>query len=59
MCRKVTCTHCKKATWAGCGLHIEAALASTKESDRCAGYKTKECPSKPEGYQEPGSCTLQ
>lgn len=27
MCRKVTCKLCGKPTWAGCGKHIEQALA--------------------------------
>lgn len=27
MCRKVQCQTCKKPTWAGCGLHVETALA--------------------------------
>lgn len=27
MCHKVTCTKCGKPTWAGCGRHIETALA--------------------------------
>lgn len=35
MCHKVTCSECKKATWAGCGLHIEQALAAVKPEDRC------------------------
>jgi hypothetical protein len=27
MCRRVECGKCKKPTWAGCGQHIESALA--------------------------------
>jgi hypothetical protein len=27
MCRRVTCSKCHKPTWAGCGQHIEQALA--------------------------------
>jgi len=30
MCRKVECGTCKKPTWAGCGQHIETALAGKK-----------------------------
>lgn len=26
MCRKTTCDKCNKATWAGCGKHVESAL---------------------------------
>ena len=36
MCSKVTCDICKKATWAGCGEHIEEALEGVAEADRCA-----------------------
>ena len=36
MCSKVTCDICKKATWSGCGEHIEDALQGVAEADRCA-----------------------
>lgn len=36
MCSQVTCHICKKATWSGCGEHIEQALAGVAEADRCA-----------------------
>ncbi|CAL6339118.1 predicted protein [Bathycoccus prasinos] len=35
MCRRVQCSKCDKPTWAGCGMHIETALAGVKEEDRC------------------------
>ncbi|ORY44828.1 hypothetical protein BCR33DRAFT_716779 [Rhizoclosmatium globosum] len=35
MCSPVPCRQCGKTTWAGCGLHIEAALYGVKEEDRC------------------------
>lgn len=35
MCSPVTCNVCKKATWSGCGQHIEEALAGISEADRC------------------------
>lgn len=35
MCSKVTCNKCGKATWSGCGQHIEQALAGVKPADRC------------------------
>lgn len=40
MCRKVTCRTCGKATWAGCGQHIEQALAGVPRADRCSGHKS-------------------
>jgi hypothetical protein len=35
MCRRVQCSRCGKPTWAGCGRHIEEALAGVPEKDRC------------------------
>lgn len=35
MCYSVKCSTCGKATWAGCGQHIEDALYGVPESDRC------------------------
>jgi hypothetical protein len=35
MCSKVDCDICKKATWVGCGEHIEEALEGVAEADRC------------------------
>ena len=39
MCSKVTCNKCGKATWSGCGEHIEYALAGVALADRCAGHE--------------------
>ena len=36
MCSKTTCRRCKKATWKGCGKHVEQALASVPKDQRCA-----------------------
>jgi hypothetical protein len=36
MCSRVTCPQCEKPTWAGCGQHIEEALAGVPVEDRCA-----------------------
>lgn len=38
MCKKVTCAKCGKPTWAGCGQHIEQALAGVAVADRCPGH---------------------
>jgi len=35
MCSKVQCRKCGKATWSGCGEHIEYALQGVAEKDRC------------------------
>ena len=36
MCRRVTCPTCNKPTWAGCGEHIEQALAGVPKAERCS-----------------------
>ncbi len=36
MCHKATCKKCGKATWRGCGNHIEQALAGVPKSQRCS-----------------------
>lgn len=35
MCYPITCIVCKKASWGGCGQHIEQALAGIPAEDRC------------------------
>lgn len=35
MCSRTTCRSCGKATWSGCGNHIEQALAGVPAADRC------------------------
>lgn len=35
MCQPVTCGDCGKTTWAGCGQHIEEALAGVPAASRC------------------------
>jgi len=42
MCSRVTCSTCKKATWSGCGQHIEEALAGIPVSERCQGHDGSE-----------------
>lgn len=46
MCRRVTCSNCGKATWSGCGQHIEEALAGVPEAERCDGKCTPAAPAK-------------
>ncbi|CAM9144019.1 unnamed protein product, partial [Heterosigma akashiwo] len=43
MCRKIQCSSCCKATWAGCGAHIESALQGVAVEDRCPGWETGKC----------------
>lgn len=35
MCRVATCQKCSKATWAGCGNHVDQVMANIPQSRRC------------------------
>jgi len=35
MCSKTMCRRCGKATWKGCGKHVEQALAGVPMNLRC------------------------
>lgn len=49
MCQQVTCRTCGKATWAGCGQHIDQALAGVPKSQRCQGHENDPKPEKKPG----------
>jgi hypothetical protein len=36
MCHRVTCRTCNKPSWAGCGNHVEQALAGVPKPQRCS-----------------------
>jgi hypothetical protein len=38
MCRAVVCKKCGRATWKGCGRHVEQVLAGVPRADRCPGH---------------------
>ena len=40
MCSPATCPTCGKATWTGCGNHIEQALAGVPQTKRCQGHSS-------------------
>ena len=42
MCRPVSCKVCGKATWAGCGQHVDQVMAGVPRADRCAGHTEAE-----------------
>ncbi|MBS1151515.1 MAG: hypothetical protein H6Q89_3213 [Myxococcaceae bacterium] len=52
MCSQTTCRSCGKPTWAGCGAHIEQALANVPRDARC---KCREAtnPKAPQAVQPP------
>eukprot|EP00980_Cylindrotheca_fusiformis_P020875 scaffold7887_cov138-Cylindrotheca_fusiformis.AAC.2 len=39
MCWPTNCPNCGKATYGGCGNHIQSVLGSVKEEDRCPNWK--------------------
>ena len=38
MCRQVTCRKCGKATWTGCGQHVDMVMRGIPKSQRCEGH---------------------
>lgn len=50
MCHKATCKKCGKATWRGCGNHIEQALAGVPKSQRCSCSSDTTAPGAGEGF---------
>lgn len=48
MCQRIVCPRCGKASWAGCGKHVEQVLAGVPPEKRCS------CP-----REEPGPSFLQ
>lgn len=36
MCRRIRCDRCGKATWAGCGAHVDAVMRGVPDAERCA-----------------------
>jgi len=39
MCQQITCSTCGKATWTGCGQHVDEALAGVPAAQRCQGHE--------------------
>lgn len=54
MCRAVTCRTCGKTTWAGCGQHVETALAGVPPADRCRGHEDAPTPAAEAGSGSAG-----
>jgi hypothetical protein len=45
MCSPATCGECGKATYSGCGSHVDYALAGVPEDERCTCANGKPKPS--------------
>jgi len=45
MCQRTTCRDCGKATYRGCGMHVEQMLAGVAEDQRC-GCEPRKRPSR-------------
>ena len=39
MCHRTTCRKCGKASWAGCGRHVDRVMAGVPKADRFAGHQ--------------------
>ena len=40
MCQRVECGHCKKPSFAGCGMHVEQVLGNVPHEERCKCRET-------------------
>ncbi|MBK8866623.1 MAG: hypothetical protein KBF43_11520 [Dermatophilaceae bacterium] len=36
MCSRVKCRRCGKATWSGCGQHVQQVMAGVPKADQCS-----------------------
>ena len=41
MCRPATCPQCGKATWAGCGQHVDSVMSAVPVSQRCSCERSR------------------
>lgn len=41
MCQRVQCERCGKASWVGCGQHVEEVLKGVPQSQRCQCERPK------------------
>ncbi len=53
MCRRVTCPRCEKATYAGCGMHVEQVLGGVPMDQRCSCRESPQ-PAKSDGAKRKG-----
>ena len=53
MCSRVTCSHCNKPSFVGCGRHVEQVLGDVPREQRC------HCRERPEPEQSEPRSILQ
>jgi len=41
MCTRIQCGRCGKATWVGCGRHVEQVMAGVPPEERCTCPRPK------------------
>ncbi len=41
MCQRVTCSECRKPSYAGCGRHVEQVLGDVPREQRCTCRETR------------------
>ena len=39
MCRQTTCRKCGKASWSGCGEHVNQVMKGIPKAQQCQGHK--------------------
>jgi len=44
MCRPATCRTCGKASWAGCGQHVDQVLRGVPKNQRCSCTPEQKAP---------------
>ena len=47
MCVRVNCDKCGKASWAGCGAHVDQVLAGVPKDKRCTCPRVAAAPAIP------------
>jgi hypothetical protein len=55
MCRQVSCRKCGKATWAGCGAHVDQVMRGVPQAQRCSCAQVKASAPAASSSAEPSS----
>jgi hypothetical protein len=55
MCRQVSCRKCGKATWSGCGQHVDQVMRGVPKAQRCTCGQAKASAPKASTPAEPSS----